>query len=300
MAENTLTAGLTNARNTIVREARFTQEANTPSWQLIEKVALPRGAGTVRMPKVGTFEISDLTDGVDMTNNQSINMTNVDLYATERGAKIVITDKLARENGTTDVFRLVGRQFGDAGARKRDRDTQALYSGLNGGVAFGESSATLSLNNFAATIAKAMGGGASASDSTGSEPFDPSYAVHHPHSVYNVTRTATAIGSGTSMRVNDEREERMLKRFFSISFNGVDLFQSKNLYVDSSGDATGVLAERGALVGLTSLEWTTERQRDASARGTEVVFVSDYGVFELDDTRGAPMLFAADAPSDTA
>jgi len=299
MAETSLTTGLTNARNTIVREARFTQEANTPSWQLIEKVQLPRGAGTVRMPKVGSFEISDLTDGVDMTDEQSINMTNVDLAATERGAKIVITDKAARENGTTDLFRLVGKQFGDAGARKRDRDVQALYAGLNGGVAFGESSATLSLGNFAATIAKAMGGNAGATDSTGGEPFDPDYAVHHPHAVFNVTQSATAIGNNTQ-KVNDRREEAMLSRFFSINFNGVDLFQSKNIFVDSSGDAVGVLAERGAMVGLTSLEWTTERQRDASARGTEVNFVSDYGVFELDDTRGAPLLFAADAPSDTA
>ena len=34
-----------------------------------------------------------------------------------------------------------------------------------------------------------------------------------------------------------------------------------------------------------------ERERDASLRGTEVVMVSDYGVFELDDSYGAPMLY---------
>ncbi len=298
MPQTTLTVGLNNAQNTIIREARFTQEANTPSWQLIEKVQLPRGASTVHMPKVGSFEISDLQDGVDMTDEQDIGMTGVDLTATERGAKIIITDKLARQNGTTDIFRIVGRQFGDAGARKQDRDVQALYAGLNGGTAYGQASALLDLSAFAATIAKARGGGASLTDSAGVEPFDPDYAVHHPHSVFSVTRSATAIGNN-NVRVNDRREEKMLQRFFRISFNGVDLYESKNIYVDSSGDAIGVLAQRDALVGLTSVDWYTERERDASARGTEVNFVSDYGVFELDDLHGAPILYAADAPSDT-
>lgn len=297
MPETSLTTGLNRAQNTIIREARNTQEANTPSWQLIEKVSLPRGASTVRMPKVGTFEIADLQDGVDMTDEQSIGMTDVDLTATERGAKIVITDKLARQNGTTDVFRIVGRQFGDAGARKQDRDVQALYAGLNGSSAFGAAGQSVTLAKWAAGIAGARGGGASATDSAGGEPFDPDYSVMHPHQAYEITRTATAIGSGTNMRVNDRREERLLSRFFTINFNGVDLFESKNIFVDSSGDAVGVLAQRDALVGLTSVDWYTERERDASARGTEVNFVSDYGVFELDDRHGAPLLYDSGAPA---
>lgn len=302
MAVQTATTGnLAQAQNTIIREARYTQEANSPSWQLIEKVRLPKGASTVKVPKVGQFTIANLTDGTDLTAEQAINMTLVDLTATERGAKIVITDKLARQNGTTDIFRMVGKQFGDAAARKQDQDVQALYAGLNGGTAFGAAGATFSLSNFAATIAKAMGGGGSSTDSDGSEPFDPDYAVHHPHAVYDVVSSATAIGAGTDQRVNDRREEKFLRRFFTgIAFNGVDLFESKNLFVDDSGDVTGVLAQRDALVGLTSVDWRTERERNASLRATEVVFTSDYGVFELDDTHGAPLLYDATAPSDAA
>ncbi len=300
MVQTATTGNLAQAQNTIIKQARYTQEANAPSWQLIEKMRLPRGASTVDVPKVGTFTISDLQDGVDMVDEEDIGMTFVSLTATERGAKITITDKLARQNGTTDIFRIIGRQFGDAAARKQDRDTQALYVGLNGGVAFGEASATLSLSNFAATIAKSRGGTASATNSGGNEPFDPDYAVHHPHANFNVTRSATAIGSGTSMKINDRDEAKLLRRFFTINFGGVDLFESKNIFVDSSGDAVGVLAQRDALVGLTSVNWRTERQRDASLRGTEVNFTSDYGVFELDDLHGAPMLFDAGAPSDTA
>ena len=42
---------------------------------------------------------------------------------------------------------------------------------------------------------------------------------------------------------------------------------------------------------LNSVETRTERQRDASLRATEVIMTSDYGVFELDDSRGAGVTF---------
>ena len=50
---------------------------------------------------------------------------------------------------------------------------------------------------------------------------------------------------------------------------------------------------------LESVKEKTERQRDASMRATEVVITSDYGVFELDDTRGAGMMYTAATPSNT-
>ncbi len=299
MPQTATTGNLANAQNTIIKEARYTQEASSPSWQLIEKMSLPPGASTVRVPKVGQYTIADLTDGTDLTAEASIGMTTVDLTATERGAKVILTDKLVRQNGTTGIFEMVGRQFGDAASRKQEQDVQSLYAGLNGGVAFGAAGATFSLSNFAGTIAKARGGGASSTSSGGSEPFDPDYAVHHPHAVFEVTRSATAIGSGTNQSVNERREEALLRRFFSINFNGVDLFESKNLFVDASGDATGVVAQRDALVGLTSVNWRAERERDASLRATEVVFTADYGVFELDDNHGAPLLYDATAPADS-
>lgn len=303
MAVQTATTGnLANAQNTIIKEARYTQEASSPSWQLIEKMSLPPGASTVRVPKVGQYTISDLTDGTDISSagEQAIGMTTVDLTATERGAKVILTDKLVRQNGTSGIFEMVGRQFGDAAARKQEQDVQALYAGLNGGTPFGAAGATMSLSNFAGAIAKARGGGASSGDSDGSEPFDPDYAVQHPHAVFEVTKSATAIGSGTNQSVNERREEALLRRFFSINFNGVDLFESKNLFIDASGDATGVIAQRDALVGLTSVNWRAERERDASLRATEVVFTADYGVFELDDAHGAPLLYDATAPADAA
>ena len=296
-SQNATTGNLSGVQETIINAARFVQEHNAPSWQLIEKIPLPQGASTVRVPKVGQFTVSDLVDGQDMTDEQSIGLTYVDLTSTERGAKIIVTDKLVRQNGTTPIFSMIGRQFGDAAARKQDRDTQALYSALNSGTAFGSSGSSMGIGAFAGAIARARGGGRTDSSETGNESFNPTYAIVHPHTAVDVVQSATAIGSGTSMKVNDQREERYLQSFFTgISFNGVDLFESGNINVDSSGDMTGVIAQRDALVGLTSVSWRTERQRDASARGFELNHVSDYGVFELDDSKGAPLLYDAGVP----
>ena len=156
-SQNATTGNLANVQNTIINAARTVQEYNTPSWQLIDKVTLPKGASTVRVPKVGQFTISELVDGQDM-DEKAIGLTSIDLTTSEKGAKIFVTDKLVRQNGTTDIFAIVGRQFGEAGARKQDRDVQALYSGLNGGTAYGASAATLSLANFAGAIAASRGG----------------------------------------------------------------------------------------------------------------------------------------------
>ena len=303
MAQNATTGNLANAQNTIIDAARFVQQHNSPSWNLIMKLPLPNGASTRRVPKVGEFTMSDLIDGQDLVDEQSIGMTTLDFTATERGGKIIVTDKLVRQNGTTPIFAMVGRQFGEGAVRKQERDTQALYSGLNGGVSFGLVAKKMTLANFAGAIAKAKGGGVSTTTAEGDpkpEPFNPTYAVQHPHATYEVTRTATAIGSGSKMKVNDKRENRLLNDFFSIRFNGVNLFESGNLDIDSSGDCIGVIAATDALLGLESVSWHTERERDASLRAWELVHSADYGVFELDDTKGAPLTFDATAPSDSA
>jgi len=284
-------AALARAQGTMIGSARFTAEHNAPSYQLIQKERLASGNKEKVMPKVGKFTFADLVDGEDMTAEQEIGMTNVVLTSGEVGAKIIVTDVLVRQNGTTSIFTMIGRQAGEGFARKQDTDVQALYSGLNGGTAFGSSGSTMTLPAFAGAIASARG--------STTEPFHPTYAVEHPNAVYNVTKSATAIGSATNMRVNDKREEAALKDFFKIRYDNVDLFESGNITIDSSGDATGVIAEKGALVALESDGFAQEKERDASLRAWEINWVADYGVFELDDQRGAPLLYDATLPAST-
>jgi hypothetical protein len=284
MAQTATTGNLENAQKIILAAARYTEEHNAPALALIEQLVLASGAKQFTVPKVDQMTISDLQDGVDIIDEEDINMTTTDLTASEVGAKVIITDKLARQSAE-NVFSIVGRQLGDAMARKKDTDVHALYSGLNGGTTLGAAGATFSLANVAAAIAY------SKANKFGTQV----YILQHPNAVFDIANTAVTASS--TYPVPNGWSEDLLGEFFSglRPLNGVPIFEDGNLSVDSSDDAVGVIADRGALAVLKSVDTKTERQRDASLRATELVMTADYGVFELDDSRGAAMTYDAAA-----
>ena len=284
MAQTATTGNLESAQRIIIGAARYTEEHNAPAMALIEQFTLPKGAKQVTVPKVGQMTISDLADGQDIIDEEDVAITTVDLTAAEVGAKVILTDKLFRQIAD-NVFSIVGRQLGDAMARKKDTDVHSLYSGLNGGTTLGAAGATFSLANVAASISYAK------ANKFGSQL----YILQHPNAVFDIANTAVTASS--TYPVPKGWSEDLLGEFFSglRPLNGVPIFEDGNLSVDSSDDAIGVIADKGALAVLKSVETRTERQRDASLRATELVMTSDYGVFELDDDRGAAMTYDAAA-----
>jgi hypothetical protein len=289
MAQTATTGNLENAQRIILAASRYTEEHNAPAMALIESFNLAKGSKQVTVPKVGQMTISDLTDGQDILDEEEIGMTTVDLTASEVGAKIILTDKLVRQ-AAENVFSIIGRQLGDGMARKKDTDVHALYSGLNGGTTLGAAAATMSLANIAGSIAY------SKANKFGSQ----TYILQHPNAVFDIANTA--VTASTTYPVPKGWSEDLLRDFFSglRPLNGVPIFEDGNLSIDSNDDAIGVIADKSALAVLKSVDTNTERQRDASLRATEVVMTADYGVFELDDTRGAPLTFDASAPSTSA
>jgi hypothetical protein len=289
MAQTATTGNLENAQRIILAAARYTEEHNAPAMGLIESFSLPKGAKQVTVPKVGQMDITDLQDGIDIVDEEEIGMTTVDLTAAEVGAKVILTDKLVRQ-AADNVMSIVGRQLGDGMARKKDTDVHALYSGLNGGTTLGAAGATMSLANVAGAIAYTK------ANKFGSQ----TYILQHPNAVFDIANTAVTASS--TYPVPAGWSEDLLGNFFSglRPLNGVPIFEDGNLSVDSSDDAVGVIADKSALAVLKSVDTRTERQRDASLRATELVMTADYGVFELDDSRGAPLTFDAAAPSTSA
>ena len=286
MAQTATTGSLENASKIIIAAARYTEEHNAPAMALIEKFNLPKGAKQVTVPKVGQMQVDDLTDGVDIVDEQEIGMTTVDLTAAEVGAKVILTDKLVREQ-QNNVFSIIGRQLGDAMARKKDTDVHSLYSSLNGGTTLGAATKYMKSSNLhgAITYAKA--------NKFGSQI----YILHHPNSIAYLSKEAATVASAVTNAIPDGWSADLLKNFWSglRPMNGVPIFEDGNLAIDSADDATGVIADKSAMAVLSSVETRTEKQRDASLRADEVVIVSDYGVFELDDTRGAGLKFDAAA-----
>jgi hypothetical protein len=287
MATTATTGNLENAQNIIITAARFTEEHNAPAMALIEQMNLPKGAKQVTVPKVGQMTISDLQDGFDIVDDEELGMTTVDLTASEVGAKIVLTDKLIRQSAN-NIFSIVGRQLGDAMARKKDTDVHALYAGLNGGTTFGATNTAMSLANVAGAIANAKG------QKFGSQI----YILQHPFATFDIANTAVT-ATGAAAGIPDGFATDLLNNFFSNirPLNGVPIFEDGNLSRDSGDDAVGVIADKSALGVLKSVDTRTERQRDASMRATEIIITADYGVFEIDDTKGAPLTFDASAPA---
>ena len=280
MAQTATTGNLENASKIIIAAARYTEEHNAPAMNLIEQFTLPKGAKQVTVPKVGQMSMQDLTDGVDIVDEEDIGMTTVDLTASEVGAKIILTDKLVRQSAE-NVFSMIGRQLGDGMARKKDVDVLALYSGFSTDI--GAAGRSMSLANVSAAVAYAKG-----------KKFGSNvYIVQHPFAVWDIANTAVTASSTYPVPAGWSAD--LLGNFFSglRPINGVPIFEDGNISIDSSDDAVGVIADRSALAVLKSVDMNKEQDRDISLRATEVVITSDYGVFELDDSRGAAMTYTA-------
>ena len=290
MAQTATTGNLENAQKVMIASARYTEEHNAPMMALTEQFTLKNGEKQVTVPKVAQMSMSDLADGQDIVDEEDIGMTTVDLTASEVGAKVVLTDKLVRQS-VPNVFQMVGRQLGEGMARKKDTDVQALYENLNGGEDLGLASRELSAVNLTGCIAYAK------ANKFGSKV----YVVHHPNAIAEFVKSA-AVTPAAAAPVPHGWSEELLKNFFVglRPLNGVPIFEAGNIPADADGDGYGCIADQSAMATLTSVKMRTERERDASLRGTEVVITADYGVFELDDARGAPMIYDISAPSHTA
>lgn len=282
MAQTATTGNLEAASNQILAAARYTDEHNAPAYALCEPFKLPKGSKSVTVPKVSQMAMSNLQDGVDIIDEEDIGMTTIDLTASEVGAKVIITDKLIQQS-SENVMAMIGRQLGDGMARKKDTDVIALWPNLNGGTTLSADGNDFDAPNVHAAIAYAK------AHKFGSQV----YIVHHPNAVAalsKATATVAALGAAGGGEITNGWSADLLNNFYSgiRPINGISIFEDGNIEKIGTVDSGyGVIADRSAIATLSSVETRTERQRDASLRATELVITSDYGVFELDDSKGA-------------
>jgi hypothetical protein len=283
MAQTATTGNLESASKIIISTARYTEEHNAPALALLEPFTLPKGAKSVTVPKVAQMSMSDLVDGQDIIDEEDIGMTTVSLTAAEVGAKVIITDKLLREQ-VNNVFSMIGRQLGEGMARKKDTDVIELWPNLNGGTSLSADNQTFSTANVHAAIAYAK------ANKFGSQL----YIVHHPNAVATLSKaSATTADTAAAAGLTSGWSVDLLQNFYSglRPINGVSIFEDGNIEKISGQDSGyGVIADKTAMAYLSSVDTRTERQRDASLRAWEIVMTADYGVFELDDSRGASFI----------
>lgn len=281
MAIQTVTTGqLEAAQAIVIAETLFTMEHNAPTKNLFTRYTLGSGEKQITVPKVGQMTASPVVDGVDITDSQDIGMTTTDLTTAEVGLKVILTDKLVRQE-KPELFRVIGRQMGDAVARKVDTDCLALFDGLSNTA--GASGAGLNLRSFLAVLAMLK---------TQKAPR-PWACIVHPNTIYFLNKYISPT-AGTYPFPRGFAED-LLRDFWNLTIDHVGVFDDGNLTVGAA--SKGAMFSKDAFAYIQALAPTVERERDASLRATEVVMVTDYGVFELDDDYGVEMQYDATAPS---
>ena len=277
MAGNTQTStsgNLQNMSRIMLAAARYTEEHNAPMVGLVEKFNLGKGEFQLTIPKVGQMDAEDLVEGVDMVDSEDIDVSTVTATTAEVGLKVIITDTLVQQNNE-DVFRIIGRQMGDAMARKKDTDIIALFSGFS--TALGADDRSLLLSNASAIIANAK------ANKFGNDLF----VVHHPNAIWKL---ASSIGNTlATYPLPDAFNNPAVSDYYTgVKIAGVPFFEDGNIEKVSSVDSgIGVIADRTAMGHLAARERREERDRDISLRAFEVVITEDYAVFEVDDSKGA-------------
>lgn len=285
MAVQTATTGqLENAQNIAIAKCRFTMEHNAPCVELVEHMTLKKGEKQITVPKVAQVSAHDLVDGVDLVDTEDIGMTTVDLTTAEVGLKFILTDKLVRQENE-DVFRIVGRQMGDAMARKKDTDVIALFAGFSA-TDLGLDGKYLTMQNLHACISQAKS----------NKYPSPVHVVHHPNAIGHAgSQAATAFGT---YPFPEGLSRELLANFYRVTLNQVSCFEDGNIaVVTGTTSGRGAIFSKAAMVVVDSQGFRTERDRDISLRATEVVVTADYGCFELDDGYGVGMRYEIGDPS---
>lgn len=265
MAIQTATTGqLEDAQNIVIAQARYTMEHNAPCKNLVEQFRLGKGEKQMTVPKVGQMDAEDLADGIDMVVSEAIGMTTTDLTTGEVGLKVILTDKLLRQMNE-DVFRIVGKQMGDALARKVDDDLIVLFDGFT---------ASLGIDNSSLLTASAAGCVAYGR----AHKFPPPISfVHHPNAIAFLCQQTAAIGMTYYAGIMQGLSEQLLRNFWKLQMGGVNFFEDGNIPKTSGTDSgKGAIFSKSALCYIESKAPYVERERDASLRGWEVNYVSDY------------------------
>jgi hypothetical protein len=291
--QTSTTGVLANIALEMITGIRMTHEHNAPMSGLVSKYTLQKGSDTAIFPKAGQMSLSRLEEGEDIVDEEDIGITTSSVTTSEVGAKVIITRRLLNRistgaGGPGGIWRTVGEQLGDGSARLMDTDLLDLISALNGGTDLGSAGVFLTAANFSAiaSIAKTNKFG-------GDLRF-----VAHPNTVMHLSNQLSTIGSGLVRPIPAGFSADILSKVWSgMQLYSIPIFEDGNMSRDGSDDAICGVFNKDALGVLMSQGAESERTWDPSRRAWELVIVSEYQAFELDDSHGAPVTLAAQNPT---
>jgi hypothetical protein len=270
----------------MVGEARFTIEHQAVFTNTVTPMKMAQGEKSIYIPKFGTVVSEDLTDGVDMTNSQTLSITGTTHTTDEAGCKVIVTKRLKLQL-KAPAFRVAGTVIGNGMQKKIDQDGLALYSGIDSGV--GVSTNTFGLGYLAAAITQCMGQ---------SEPCPmPMSLVAHPYLLHPLVDALATPASSATMPQGFQWDV-LRQHFMGIDkLYGVPILRDANATIDSSNDSYGAVYSKSAFIYITGYEIENWVVYDDSLRGWEIGIVHDYAMVEEDGKYGRYLLFNASAPT---
>lgn len=281
----TTAADLAAGQIAMVGEARYTIDQQVVLDGLYRRVKLEKGEKSWYGPKFSGVTANDLTDGVDMTEAQSLTISGQTHTTDEAGCKVIITRKLVHQL-KADAYRATGMVIGNAMKKKIETDGLTLFSGLSTGL--GAASTTFSLAYLQAAVTQMYGQ---------SEPApEPIYCVLHPYTYHDI-KTNLAIPGTSNMPSNLQGTALQGKWRGNEPLYGTPIFIAGNIDNSTPTSTYGAIFSQICLIYLTGYEPDQWMEEDKSLRGWEIGIVQDYACVEDDDNYGKYLLFDASAPT---
>ena len=275
MANETTSSTVSELYTEIVAEALFVASERSIMRPLVKNYAVTGGGKSVEVPIYSAVSASGVSEASDLSNT-AINPSSQTITCTEHGIMTTLTD-LARNSAPRNVAGDIGKLFGEAIAKKIDKDLTALFGGFSTTV--GSASTVMSASLIFQAVAKLRAAGV---------PGENLSAVIHPQVAFDLKSGLTNTFANPNPGVGNEA----LRTGLVGQIAGVNIFETSNM-TDSSdndpgttGDYKGAVFHSDALRLAMMQDLKIETQRDASLRADEIVATAVYGVGELDDSKG--------------
>lgn len=273
---------------TVLESARLTEQFVAEMSKLVWKIKKKLHDGkNVNVPYWNTVTARNLTEGVDNVTSETMADTLVTITPGEVGCKIILTDKLVRDNNE-DVKAAAGRILGNAMEVKRDQDLAGQLDDATNSLGAG---ATATLGQVAAARAILKGNPVS----SGGPAPGQLVVVHHPYVTLDwvdvmtplapfgvITTAGTALAAMQSPGIGMAND--VLANYGVGKLFGMPVIEDGNIDTTTVANSAkgGVFAtgEGGSIILATAAEWDVEPERDASLRATELNITGEYGVGE--------------------
>ena len=275
MANESTSSTLSELYTEIVAEALFVASERSIMRPLVRNYAVTGGGKSVEVPIYSAVSAAAVSEASDLSNT-AIDPTSKTITCSEHGIMTTLTD-LGRSSAPRNVAADIGRLFGEAIAKKQDKDLTALFGGFSTTV--GSASTVMSASLIFQAVAKLRAAGV---------PGENFSAVIHPQVAFDLKSGLTNTFANPNPGVGNEA----LRTGLVGQIAGVNIFETSNI-ADASGNDPGTTGDyKGAVfhsdaLGLAMMQdLKIETQRDASLRADEIVATAVYGVGELDDSKG--------------